>query len=53
MAFNDKTDKKRWYTEQLETIRKHSFKTPTAQLLRAVSVERQVALIENYLEQFR
>ncbi len=42
-------DKKRWFGKHADLIRNHEFRTDTAKLLRSVSCDQQVELINEYI----
>lgn len=46
---NEGLNKTEWFREQIVHISAHNFHTPTAQLLRTVSVSEQVAAIEEFI----
>ena len=48
-AVNKELDRKEWYRGQLVKISGHQFQTPTAQMLRTVTVEDQVSALEEFL----
>ncbi|HEX2936483.1 MAG TPA: adenylate/guanylate cyclase domain-containing protein [Bacteroidales bacterium] len=49
---NTGLDEKKWWDVQLEKMRNFRFKTPTGQLLREVSAEKQLQKLKEYLNLF-